>query len=114
MQRWDIGPAHFLQRLANAWIVQVLKPQVDVLCDDRGPCSAAAESPTTMKRTFRWSRARNKRSSFSLSGGAATDQGASTDETGNRDGLSWNAEASMAEEPGAGKPHAGIRAGAVG
>ena len=41
-------------------------------------------------------------------------RGASKDEKGNRDGLSRNAEASMAEEPGAGKPHAGIRAGAVG
>ena len=28
--------------------------------------------------------------------------------------LSWNAEASISEEPGAGKPHAGFCAGAVG
>ena len=36
------------------------------------PCSAAAESPTTMKRTLRRKRARRKRSSLSLSEGAAT------------------------------------------
>ena len=47
-------------------------------------------------------------------GWATTDCGASTDEQGNRDGLNWNAEASRAEEPGAGKPHAGLCAGVVG
>jgi hypothetical protein len=45
---------------------------------------------------------------------AATDCRASTDEKGNCNGLSWNAEASRTEEPGAGKPHAGICAGAAG
>jgi len=29
-------------------------------------------------------------------------------------GITWSAEASLTEEPGAGKPHAGICAGAVG
>ena len=38
------------------------------------PCRAAAESPTSMKRTFRSSRAPRKQSSPSLSGGAATGQ----------------------------------------
>ena len=36
------------------------------------------------------------------------------DEKGNFDGLDLHAEASIREEPGAGKPHARIRAGAVG
>ena len=37
-----------------------------------------------------------------------------TDEKGHCNGLSWNAEASRTEEPGAGKSHAGICAGAAG
>jgi hypothetical protein len=39
---------------------------------------------------------------------------ATQDEGGKSGGLGWIAEASIPEEPGAGKSHAGICAGAVG
>ena len=49
-----------------------------------------------------------------LSGRTTTDCRTAKDEKGRFVGLSWIAEASILEEPGAGKPHAGICAGAVG
>src|SRR5258708_4870655 len=41
------------------------------------PCNAAADNPTTMNLTLRRKSARRKRSSFSLSEGAATGQASS-------------------------------------
>src|SRR5437016_2150206 len=35
LRRSDIGGAHFLQGFPDAWITQILKPEVHILCHDR-------------------------------------------------------------------------------
>ena len=58
--------------------------------------------------------ARLQQSTGALQSGPTTDRWTTQDETGSPQDLSRLAEASISEEPGARKPHAGICAGAVG
>ena len=69
----------------------------------------------------RWLDAKGRTNNANLTAGdseegqrATTDCWTSKGEKGSFHTLGWNAEASISEEPGAGKPHAGICAGAVG